>query len=728
MKNKKCALGLVAVLAAVAGLTACDQVSSSDSGSIFTYTNANGVRTSYTADMLLANYRKSGSSLSTEFDKVYEVLVRNYYNNTELANTLAELKGKATQDVMTDKNNAVTNAKTNSTTYETELEKIMTTAGVKNADELYQYHLYQEEKTKFEDDIYQTSGIFNRAKSDTKSGLDLMKDGSYSDGTKLFASTADTWGISNDGWMLQQMPYHVRHILVKFANGKTGEFTQDKIGESTDTTGGETTKLAQTIMDLAGANYVNATASDRSEGKSEVTATSNRSTFGAVAQLRSDDGSASSYGDVGFFTKTTSFNNEFKLGTYAYESLYNNRESATSYGSSNVYRITPGLTEDATSTANVDQNQTVDTPTGSTSIHDYFKNFEYNVTANSTTTGIGQIPFGAAVALLDYRAVTKDSGGNVVNEGNEAFYPRNVLFNKYFNKHNVCVITPNAIYANKNAVNGTTAIAAASMADTVNGSTISEQNFVGTPVSEYSSLPGFQHNTTNILPQFTNNVLTDESGNVVLAVRTSTSSYQAMHLMIVQRSGLSQYGLTTDASGNVVEETAQDKSIPTLSQYYSTVNPGDTGYPTDASGNNLTTYVNFNKQTTSAYSERSKAITSDIKSYNSSLSTYLFQKLCEYGSITFANNTQASAMKDEIMTYSRTKRQSDTDTAFTSWKDAWKTYAEVLSAQEEARTRGISNGLGSLIAETAVVDFTNNAKNTTTGVWAKGGACYYGTK
>jgi hypothetical protein len=263
---------------------------------------------------------------------------------------------------MADKSNAITNAKTNSTTYEAELEKIMTTDGVKNADELYQYHLYQEEKTKFEDDIYQTSGIFNRAKSDTKSGLDLMKDGSYSDGTQLFASTADTWGISNDGWMLQQMPYHVRHILVKFANGKTGEFTQDKIGESTDTTGGETTKLAQTIMDLAGANYVNATASDRSEGESQVTSSSSRSTFGAIAQLRSDDStSAAAYGDVGFFTKTTDFNNEFKLGTYAYESLYNKREDATDYGSKNVYRITPGLTEDATSTTNVDQNQTVST-------------------------------------------------------------------------------------------------------------------------------------------------------------------------------------------------------------------------------------------------------------------------------------------------------------------------------------------------------------------------------
>jgi hypothetical protein len=38
--------------------------------------------------------------------------------------------------------------------------------------------------------------------------------------------------------------------------------------------------------------------------------------------------------------------------------------------------------------------------------------------------------------------------GNTVNEGNEAFYPRNVIFNKYFNKHNICVITPNAIMSN----------------------------------------------------------------------------------------------------------------------------------------------------------------------------------------------------------------------------------------------------------------------------------------
>jgi hypothetical protein len=726
MKNKKCALGLVAMLAAVAGLTACDQVTSSNSGSIFTYTDANGVRTSYTAEDLLTNYRKSGSSLSSEFDKVYEVLVRHYYDNLTPSTTLDELKAKATKDVMTDKENAASSAKTNSTTYEAELEKTMTSNGVKNADELYQYHLYQEEKTKFEDDIYQTFG-----QTDSKlSGLDIIKNGAYSDGTKIFQSDASTWGISNDGWMLQQMPYHVRHILVKFASGKTGEFTQDKIGESTDTTGGETTKLAQTIMDLAGADYVNSGASDRSAGSSTIKATSARSTFGAIAQLRSDDTtSAAAYGDPEFFTKTTEFNNEFKLGTYTYESLYNQRESEKGYGSSNVYRITPGLTENATSTSDIDANQTVNTPNGSSDLYNYFKNFEYNVTATSTTKGIGQIPFGAAVALLDYRGVTKDSGGNVVNEGNEAFYPRNVLFNKYFNKHNVCVITPNAIWSNQNSTNVQTQIAAAGVRDDISPASneIANQNFVGTPVSEYYSLPGFQKNTQKILPGFAHNVLTDESGNVVLAVRTSTSGYQAMHLMIVQRSALSQYGLTTDASGNVVEATSDltSNGIPTLSEYYSTVNPGDSTYPVDSSGKAVTTYVNFNKQTTQAYSDRSKKITSDIKSYNSSLSTYLFQKLYEGGNITFTD----SKLEDEMMTYSRTKRQSDKDTAFTSWKTAWKTYAEVLSAQEEARTRGLSTGLGSLLSETVAVQFTSSTlRSTYTNLWSKGGACYYGTK
>ena len=122
---------------------------------------------------------------------------------------------------------------------------------------------------------------------------------------------------------------------------------------------------------------------------------------------------------------------EFKLGSYAYETLFNQREKSTAFGAANAYRIAPGLTKDATSLADIDTNQKLEN--------------NKTVYQEINDTGLGQIPFGAAVALADMADTTKDNSGNTVNEGNEAFYPRNVIFNKYFNKHNICVITPSAI-------------------------------------------------------------------------------------------------------------------------------------------------------------------------------------------------------------------------------------------------------------------------------------------
>ena len=79
MKKTKCALGLVALATSIMALTGCSRVNASKDGAILTYTDANGIRTSYTAEDLLQNYQSYSSSLSSEFDKVYEVLVRHYY-------------------------------------------------------------------------------------------------------------------------------------------------------------------------------------------------------------------------------------------------------------------------------------------------------------------------------------------------------------------------------------------------------------------------------------------------------------------------------------------------------------------------------------------------------------------------------------------------------------------------------------------------------------------------
>ncbi|MCQ2797931.1 MAG: hypothetical protein MJ241_05730, partial [Bacilli bacterium] len=237
MKKKKCALGLVALLAATAGLASCDWPTKTNNGIILTYTDATGARVGYTAEELFGTYRQSSGSLSTEFDKVYEVLVRKYYDEVKTS-TKADLETEAKQKVLSDKQKATTNANNNGTTFEEELEKILNNSGVDNVDELYQHHLYDLEKEKFQSDMYQTFGT----QSTSVNGVEAMKDGKYTDpatnAEKATFPKSDDWGIGNDGWLLEQLPYHIRHVLVKLSSGQAGNFTQDKISESSSVDAG----------------------------------------------------------------------------------------------------------------------------------------------------------------------------------------------------------------------------------------------------------------------------------------------------------------------------------------------------------------------------------------------------------------------------------------------------------------------------------------------------------
>ncbi len=733
MKIKKCALGLVAMLASVTALSACDLVTANNNGSIFTYTDALGNRVSYSADDLLKTYQETPSSLSTEFDKVYEVLVRHYYDS--LPSKLADLKALAERDVIKDKQTAKNSASSTSS-YEAEFEKILTSHSVKNVSELYQYHLYEEEKSDFQNAIYQTWATGDS----TVNGLEAMKDGSYTDSTGKTVSimqSSNDWGVGNAGWLLDQMPYHYRHILIKLASGKTGEFTQDKIGESTDGKGGETTKLSRLIFALAGANYASSVDTTTKARTTTISEAPIRQSFGYLASQYSEDNSgtpASSthQGETSIVTKVMSsdFVPEFKLGSYAYETLFNQRETSTDFGIKNAYRIAPGLKKDAASyvgttaitSGMVDDNQKLEN--GST-VYDEIK-----------TTGLGQIPFGAAVALADNADTIKDVNGNTVNEGNEAFYPRNVIFNKYFNKHNICVITPNAIMSNSTVSNvGADLDSVKDQHGTQTNSdgtvvgVIKKQYYKGAYSSLYGSLPGFQVDTTNVVSVTDDNgkaenVLTNSEKQIVLAVRVSSSGYQGIHFIVVERSGLSEFGLHADVSGKVVENTtaeeAKTNNVATSSQYYTTYLPDSTNYPVNK--DSVQTYVDYNKPTSEDLTTRSGNISTAIKGYNSALSTYQFQKLVEDGSITFNDST----LGDKMKTYSTIKRQSAIDSAFTTWSDNWKSYAETLAAQEAARAVGSDTALGTLLCETTATEYASTTK--TKDLWAKGGACYYGTK
>jgi len=697
------------MLVSVTALSACDLVTANNNGSIFTYTDAEGNRVSYTADDLFKNYQESGSSLSTQFDKVYEVLVRHYYDQN--ATKLASMNDLAKRDVIKDKQTAKNNASSTSS-YEAEFEKILTSHSCKNVDELTQYHLYEEEKTDFQNTIYQTWD------GKATNGLEAMKDGVLSDGSDTMP--ASDYGIKNAGWLLDQMPYHYRHILIKLASGKTGQFTQDKIGESTDGKGGEATKLSRLIFALAGVNYLTNVDTATNVRTTTLEATKlDRQSFGYLASQYSEDSSgaqASSthQGETSIVTKVMSsdFVPEFKLGSYAYETLFNKREIATTFGLENAYRIAPGLTKDAKSLMDIDNNQKLEN--------------NKTVYQQIYDTGLGQIPFGAAVALADMADTTKDDAGNTVNEGNEAFYPRNVIFNKYFNKHNVCVITPSAIMSNSSVADVGADLA--SVADKVSGNIVTKQYYKGANSNLFASFPGFSVDTKNVVRVsddngVAQNVLTDEQGQVVLAVRVSSSGYQGIHFIVVERSALSQYGLHKEGDQYVENTTADEAKAAnqaSSSAYYTTYLPSSTSYPVDKDA--IQTYVDYNKPTSEDLTTRSGNISTAIKGYNSALSTYQFSLLISEGKITFSN----PEIENQIKSYSQTKRQSAVDSAFTTWSDNWKSYAEVLATQEAARAVGKDTGLGSLLCETTATEYASTAK--TTDLWAKGGACYYGTK
>ena len=689
MKRSNCALGLMALLTAAVGLSACDTPTADTNGNIFTYTDAAGNVVGYTALNLYDSYQTTGSTLSTEFDKVYEVLIRHYYDDASNATALESLKKTARKDVETDKATATDNSKTNKTTFQTEFEKILTSHKVKNVDELFDYYLFTEEKSKFESTFYSKY-------------IDAMKDGSTeglaaSDvAEKMFMPGDDSsYGIGNSGWIKEQMPYVIRHILVKVA-ATDKEYTQGILTEDktsgTDTTH-QATKLATVVARLAGANL--------STTGTLTPYIVNRPDFGTLAySLSEDTSSAVAYGETSLMTKVMSSDlvPEFKLGIYAYESLFNQREKATEYGAANAYRLAPGLTESADDLGDSDPNQKLEDGTFVSSSSLYGESYDDGV-----SRGIGQIPFGAAVALMKAASIETDSQNSPVYESNSAFFPRNILFNKYFNKRNVCVITPNDVPYNTAA------------SDTYAG-----EKFNGTPSAAFAALPGFQFNTQDVLPQFTSNVLTDSEGQIILVARAGTSSYQGVHFMVVQRDALSQYGLSA-TSNTITENTVPTDGTATLSQYFTTKNPDLAGYPTDSASKPLTTYVNYNRNNSTDYNTRSGNIVSGVKSYNGALSTYLFEKLINgidgVGKLNFKDASFEAAM----MNYCKQKRQSTKDDSFTTWTNGWKSYAEMLQAQKEARDLRDANGNGRLISEVCAIGYQSHSSAE----WAQGGACYY---
>ncbi len=668
MKKSKIAIGIVAGLASVAALASCSEVKpvKSKDGYLLTYKSSSGTEAHYSTNDLFGSYAVESSSISSVFERVYQLIVRNYFDkdNTELK---ADIVKNAENDVNNVKVNAETNAKTNKTKYADEFEKLLENYSCEDEAELKEHFIYEREETEFQKLFYDKTALQD---SVFKDKAQFKVNGQVVNGIHWLRD-AEQARDGYEGYLEKKVPYHIRHILVKF----TGTSSSNSYWNDT--------------IDSKDAEHLYTLASSLAEASLD---------FGQIAQNSSEfsDGSAATYGELDIMDKDTSYVNEFKLGIYAYENLYGNNKAAAKSSEISMYPADSAY-------ADIKGQKGLDIAGKYSDSVTYVKNVDTYDMGGDAAGEIATIPYGVFEAIKEYALTTNNSNGEVVNEGNQAFYPRNVLYNKYLNRHQVAFITPNSIPAND--YNPTKTPEYTEGEDTV-----------GTLNATYAALGGFNKKyiatdgSIKVFPDENNGVPTDlktrilctADGKPIVVVRAGSSEYQGIHFMVIERSPL------------------EDKDL--LGKYYTTLYPNNPNDPNDAYvkevGNNPT-YVNAFHQPKTELISRAEKVASKIKNFDSSnFKKEIYSAYVKAGIITFNTPEGAVDLGAEIDKWiSVSKEKSEFDTANT-WETTWEGYINTLVQQKAERRK--------LVSEACAIGFRKYSKEE---AWTKvGGACYVPTQ
>ena len=570
MKKSKLTLGITVAAMSCALLSGCDKnrVTYSPEGYLLTYTDADGNVQHYSAEDLFGSYVKDSTKVSTMFDAIYKLIVRNYFNAEDKKGDYEQIKKNAQNDVDGVKSKAKENQKTNDSKYDDEWEALLESYSCKDEDELLEHFIYERELKEFNEQFY-------------KDHIAELRD------DKLATN-------EYSGYLEKKVPYHVRHILVKVEDSGSTNYWNATIDK----------KDALDLFDVAS----NLAAGDQS--------------FGKVAQLYSEDGSATSFGELEIVDRDTEYVPEFKLGMYAYENLFS--PNATAAASSNIAM--------------------------STAIQSAYK------AATTNADDIGRIPYGVFTKLKEVNDVTKDSLNRDVNDGNANYYPRNIYFNHYLNNHYISVVEPKDI----------------------DGSAI-------------TGLAGFADSSADSLGTI---LRTKDTLQPIFVVRAGASSYQGIHFITIERSGL--------------VETQDGVS---LSEYYTTKRPSEDGYPKDDQGKAKQTYVNYLAQSEADYKKRAETVENKIKNFDSNLNKHIYQMNVKAQSIKFTE--KGKAVEEAINKWIETtlaKAKFDEDI---NWEKTWESYLDSLRSAKEEKAK--------VISQTCAIEFLNAEKGNN---WKVGGPCY----
>jgi len=404
-------------------------------------------------------------------------------------------------------------------------------------------------------------------------------------------------------------PYHVKHILVK-VDASSKAYYDASISES------DADDLSNVVERLA-------TGED----------------FGTVAQTKSEDtGSAANFGDVGIMSTKTSFVSEFKYGLYTYDAMFN-----------------PD-TDEATRETVIDKTFTTDSEDVA-SYQDYYSDGAYG------------IPYSAVKELDYYSDVTKDSSGIAVQNADESNYPRNILFNNYFNNHALSFI-----YLDDATADTTDYYTSGDYSAANNSGRFQNVDGISDNLKSYTAdSTGYITTTEGVADS--KNILCDEEGRPILVTRAGTgdgdSGYQGIHFIVAQKDPF-----TTTTSD--------------LEDYY-TLDKPSTSSTSDTDGS---TYISFIDSTNrDVYDTRVDNIKTAVKAMDTNFSYKQFEYYLEE-----ATTEHGLVLSDELdstlKSYIAYQRASTEKSIVDSYNESWESYIRSLGEIENVSSRIIPTEKG----------------------------------
>lgn len=394
-------------------------------------------------------------------------------------------------------------------------------------------------------------------------------------------------------------PYHIRHILVESSAGTS--LNRGTLSEQ------DARDLSSAVRLLAEGNL----------------------SFGEIAlQVSDDSSSASKYGETSIMDTTTTFVNEFKYAVYQYDALYNANatDAVTAYnerqtGESSQYVMKSGsplipLSEEDTT---------------------YLEE------------SINRIPYQAFVNLGNMANITTNENGMNVMDGNESYYPRNILFNLYLNDHALNVITR------------------------------------GTEESVQDSDRFVHVDGLSASENTADDILCDENHNPILVARggsgdssssdsETSSGYQGMFFIVIQKSPFEK----------TADQTV-DQLIDSMMEYYTMETPTATD---DVS--QMDNYVTFIKGTESDYATRANDIEELVKGFDSHMSFRFYEKALADAQESKGGVTINENISELIDAYISAARDTASYDAQETYQNSWDEYVRLLKLQDQLESTLIS--------------------------------------